>query len=204
MQYTLKLEMPTPFEEVRQFNEVFAVPNDPNKPYPEDVVLRRIRLITEEVVDELISNLLKLSYRHVTWTADERLEMLCKITDDCVDSVVVILGTCFELGLPFDHVWQIVQRKNMEKFAKGVILDAGGKLQKPEGWTPPDDEIKAVMREHLEKTAAFAREKEETGSSFEQAAKDQMKKIQERINANAQMKRMNELAATAFAGEQSK
>lgn len=54
------------------------------------------------------------------------------------------------MGIPFADVWDIVQRKNMQKeralpdgsnSTRGTSMD----VVKPAGWTPPDDEIRELL-----------------------------------------------------------
>ncbi len=57
--------------------------------------------------------------------------------DALVDLVYVALGTAVMLGLPWNELWDDVQRANMAKVRKethrGHKVDVG----KPEGWVPP-------------------------------------------------------------------
>lgn len=59
------------------------------------------------------------------------------IADALVDLVVVALGTAIQLGLPWDELWNDVQRANLAKVRgvgpRGHAVD----LIKPEGWVPP-------------------------------------------------------------------
>ena len=59
-------------------------------------------------------------------------------------AIYVEIGTALQLGIPLDRVWTEVHRSNMAKVADGVVLNEMGKVQKPEGWEPPDVE-KAVF-----------------------------------------------------------
>lgn len=68
-----------------------------------------IKLIHEEVNEELIANLFKLKSGY-------SIELAAKVLDDCVDSVYVIIWTTIALNLPFNPMWNEVQKKNMEKF----------------------------------------------------------------------------------------
>jgi len=62
---------------------------------------------------------------------------LTEQADALVDLVYVALGTAHMLGLPWEALWDDVQRANMEKQVgvgkRGFTVDA----IKPEGWVPP-------------------------------------------------------------------
>lgn len=62
--------------------------------------------------------------------------------DALVDLVYVAVGTALIMGLPWDKLWQEVQRKNMEK-VRATRADQSKRASKfdvvkPAGWTPPD------------------------------------------------------------------
>jgi len=63
-------------------------------------------------------------------------EDMPKTVDGLVDQIYVAIDTALELGLDLDSHWDLVHRKNMEKIKVPGTL----KIQKPEGWTPPDHE----------------------------------------------------------------
>lgn len=78
---------------------------------------------------------------------------LAKMADSLVDLVYVVLGTAHYMGLPWQELWDEVQRANMtkERAAKdgsnskrGTGLD----VVKPEGWTPPD--IAGILLKHMD------------------------------------------------------
>jgi hypothetical protein len=79
----------------------------------EGIINLRIRLINEEVNEELIVALNRLK-RATPETEDTLLE---EVLDGAVDSIYVILGTLLTLGLPFGHAFAEVQRSNMSKTA---------------------------------------------------------------------------------------
>lgn len=112
----------------------------------------RVRLMAEEL-GEIIEAI-----------ADEDVTAYA---DGLADLVYVTVGSAVQCGIPLPEVWQEVQRANMSKFptcedcqgcgkrlraldlepiecdsCKGlgrvVLRDAGGKVMKPPGWTPPD------------------------------------------------------------------
>jgi hypothetical protein len=87
----------------------------------------RIKLITEEVVNELLP-------------AIERDDIV-GIADGIADGIYVMIGTALAYGLPFWAVWREVQRSNMDKFdpeTGAAIRRADGKILKREGWAPPN------------------------------------------------------------------
>lgn len=96
----------------------------------------RIRLIDEEVNKELLPLL------------HSRSSDLVAVADALADSIYVLIGTALEYGIPLHHVWTIVQRTNMAKVdptTGKVIKRTDGKILKPEGWTPPEAQIQALL-----------------------------------------------------------
>lgn len=71
--------------------------------------------------------------------------------DALVDIVYVVLGTAHYAGIPFNALWQEVQRANMEKrpWKEGDPIKprntTGLEVVKPEGWKPPD--ISGILRQ---------------------------------------------------------
>jgi len=68
---------------------------------PSDRVELRKRLIREEVGETLTA-------------IDE--EDLVELADGIADSIVVLIGTALEYGIPLEEVWEEVHRANMDKF----------------------------------------------------------------------------------------
>lgn len=72
--------------------------------------------------------------------------------DALVDLVYVALGTAHMMNLPWQELWDEVQRKNMQKVRSTGADDARGKRKnnldvvKPEGWTAPA--IGEILRSH--------------------------------------------------------
>jgi len=77
---------------------------------------------------------------------------LTDAADALIDLVYVVMGTAALMGLPWEALWDEVQRANMRKHraprAGGDPTQRGGAYDvvKPEGWTPPD--IAKVLAEH--------------------------------------------------------
>ena len=65
------------------------------------------------------------------------------VADGIADLLYVTLGTAVAYGINVDPIFEIVNRANMAKTGGEVRPD--GKILKPKGWSPPDDEIKAEL-----------------------------------------------------------
>jgi predicted HAD superfamily Cof-like phosphohydrolase len=128
---------------------------------PLDRIELRLSLITEEVRDELLQHLIDLKFaraivdRHRDENKTlppEMVELIRKdaalLLDAMADSIYVIVGTALEFGLPLDKCWDIVQRANMGKVDSTtgkVRRREDGKILKPDGWVPPDEQILALI-----------------------------------------------------------
>lgn len=81
---------------------------------------------------------------------DEEFTELCEawgdtdvveVADAIADLIWVLQGLALSIGIPQQEVWNEVARSNLAKIdaTTGTVLKrADGKVQKPEGWTPPD------------------------------------------------------------------
>ncbi len=128
---------------VLEFHAAFGQPSlsVPQVPSEERVRLRA-RLITEEYF-ELMSALFGESDALIDaeTTVKEAIENLVvevdlvQLADAAADVAYVVEGTNQEFGINGDEVMAEVHRSNMAKLGGGK--DAGGKMQKPAGWTPP-------------------------------------------------------------------
>lgn len=109
--------------DVNAFHNAMELPSrrNPDKPPVLIDTNTRLALITEEV-GELVRAIAK--------------QDLVESVDAVVDLIYVAVGTLDRWGVDFDAVWEEVHRSNMAKV--GGKKDAAGKLQKPEGWEPPD------------------------------------------------------------------
>jgi predicted HAD superfamily Cof-like phosphohydrolase len=136
---------------VKEFHEAFGHPR-PDKP----------TLITEA----------RLNVRR-KWAEEERAEFdeafkkgdLVGCADALADELYFLLGTCVEMGLDMDRILGAVHESNMAKLQHfrphigtcpmatgGTKCSCGkieynelGKVQKPEGWEPPEPYIKAIL-----------------------------------------------------------
>lgn len=72
-----------------------------------------------------------------------------ELADGAIDTICVCLGLLHSMGVDPQRAWDEVHRVgNMSKIdpATGTVLKReDGKVQKPEGWTPPD--MERVVRE---------------------------------------------------------
>jgi predicted HAD superfamily Cof-like phosphohydrolase len=86
----------------------------------------------------------------------EEANDLVEIADALADIIYIACGTAVSYGIPLDKVFEEVHRSNMAKLVDGKVLRReDGKVQKPEGWTPPDIEgvLKKSHEEYLCKIA---------------------------------------------------
>jgi predicted HAD superfamily Cof-like phosphohydrolase len=93
---------------------------------PEEVLSLRMRLICEEV-EEL----------HDAFVNGD----LVAVADALADIAYVVEGTAAACGIHMKPIADAVHASNMAKV--GGVLDETGKLQKPEGWVPPD--VRAIL-----------------------------------------------------------
>lgn len=115
------------YNDVMNFHKTFCpdqielFPQIPKK----EIKQLRIKLITEEVVKELLPAL--------------ESDNLVEIADGIFDSIVVLLGTAIAYGIP-KEVWSAIHISNMAKAQCDgtVIRREDGKILKPEGWKAPD------------------------------------------------------------------
>lgn len=127
---------------VGDFHRKFGLPTGDIDPSPKmvdnETFLFRYQFLMEELM-ELVS-----SHRQMD---------IVGVADALVDLVYVALGTAHMYGIPFDRVFDEVQRSNMEKerstgggdgrSKRGSSLD----VVKPEGWSPPD--IRSIIEEYM-------------------------------------------------------
>lgn len=117
------------FDDVKEWHYKMNL-RDSMSDYRTDIVDRvwrgRIRLITEELA-ELAEAIAKED-----WT---------DFADALADLTWVVLGTAVEFDIPFNDIWNEVKRSNFTKI--GGKPDSGGKIMKPEGYSPPN--IHAIL-----------------------------------------------------------
>jgi predicted HAD superfamily Cof-like phosphohydrolase len=126
------------FKDVGLFHEKFGLDNVKDKIQPHSldhsVYQFRIHFMQEEL-DEFVD----------AWANND----LPKMADALVDLVYVALGTAHLMHIPFNDVWDEVQRANMAKVRANGADDPRSTRKhtldvvKPAGWQPPD--VKAVL-----------------------------------------------------------
>lgn len=114
------------YDDVRAFYEKFgqpqgAIPSLRNMHRAR--VMERIAFMQEELKE----------YQDALMASD-----LDGMADALIDLVYVAKGTAIEMGLPWEPLWQDVQRANMAKVKgktkRGIEID----VAKPPGWKPPN------------------------------------------------------------------
>lgn len=137
----------TNLEDIQQFARTFDVQPVWKEGLTIDPAVLELRaeLIKEEVARELFPALQRFA-------SSQSLENLTEVADALVDSVYVILGCVVAMDLPWQELWDEVQRSNMAKVhADGSVRRReDGKILKPEGWVPPDL-FKIIMRWYTER-----------------------------------------------------
>ena len=147
----------TQYELVAKFHDKFGLPHHfnstigfPDKELDGDDVLALYRAFHNLIAarDALRARKATACYRagFLCEEVAEYLESVIRddlpgIADALVDVNYVALGTAHFYGLPYDELFDEVQRANMDKVrgatgARGHALD----VRKPEGWRPPDIE----------------------------------------------------------------
>jgi predicted HAD superfamily Cof-like phosphohydrolase len=66
---------------------------------------------------------------------------LADVADALVDLVYVAKGTALLMGLPWEQLWDEVQRANMDKVRGTTHRGNKVDVRKPEGWIPPQHEV---------------------------------------------------------------
>lgn len=137
-------------QQVAEFHKVMGVETRNTPGIPDEKVVRlRMRLIIEEAFEFLDAcfepykvqggkeMVLKSFFRIID--SEPLKPNLIEVADACADLDYVVSGTRLAFGIPGQAVADEVHRSNMAK-APGRIVkrDEHGKVQKPEGWTPPD------------------------------------------------------------------
>ena len=132
----------TNYRDVGDFHEKFGLHN----------VRGSQGLGPQEVPDELMEFRVKFMREELQEFVDGfDIGDQAMMADALIDLVYVVMGTAHLMGLPWQELWNEVQRANMTKqrakadgsdSARGSSFD----VVKPPGWTPPD--IEGILRRH--------------------------------------------------------
>ena len=127
------------FDDVKEWHKEMNLPHD-HIDYDEmdSIWSNRVRLILEE-----LSELAKAI----------SLEDWVEIYDGLADLTFVVLGASVDFDVPFNEVWDEVKRSNNSKV--GGKIDPGGKLIKPETYSPPD--IQKILNKKFDKEPGVGR-----------------------------------------------
>jgi predicted HAD superfamily Cof-like phosphohydrolase len=118
------------YTDVKEFHRAFGqrIGEEPELPSKEERELRK-KLLAEEYTEYVVA---------------EYKDDLIEIADALADIIYIACGTAVSYGIPLDKLFAEVHRSNMAKLVDGkVIRRSDGKVQKPEGWTPPN--VKRVL-----------------------------------------------------------
>ena len=118
------------YTDVKDFHQAFGqrVGESPELPSKEERDLRK-KLLAEEYSEYVVA---------------EYKDDIIEIADALADIIYIACGTAVSYGIPLDRLFAEVHRSNMAKLVDGkVIRRSDGKVQKPDGWTPPD--VKSIL-----------------------------------------------------------
>ncbi len=147
------------FEDVQDFQRKFvpdAIPPEPVILDP-DVVIFRSKFMAEELAEfEEAFTMAQHLMRQGELDEEHRRKYLVDMGDALIDLVYVAMGTADLMGLPWQEMWNEVQRANMSKVRADsdehsrVSTGRAHRLDviKPEGWRGPDHFT--VMHRHIE------------------------------------------------------
>ena len=122
------------FTDVKNFHVAFEqrVGEKPGLPSKEERELRK-KLLAEEYTEYVVA---------------EYQNDLVEIADALADIIYIACGTAVSYGIPLDVIFEEVHASNMAKLVDGKVLRrSDGKIQKPEGWAPPD--IEKILKESM-------------------------------------------------------
>ena len=122
------------YTDVKNFHVAFEqrVGEKPGLPSKEERELRK-KLLAEEYTEYVVA---------------EYNNDLVEIADALADIIYIACGTAVSYGIPLDVIFEEVHASNMAKLVEGKVLRrADGKIQKPEGWAPPD--IERILKDSI-------------------------------------------------------
>lgn len=133
---------------VRAFHDKFGIVN-PTTPHflNEKVLGFRIKFMYEELKEFIQASgyNIEVALGHHPGNEFQMMKPeqdMHGMADALVDLVYVAHGTALMMGIPWEKIWDEVQKKNMlkERATSADQSKRGSKLDviKPKGWTPPD------------------------------------------------------------------
>lgn len=129
--------MPSMFDDINEFHEQIIQLEKPAHVglVSDAFILERMRFLTEELEEYATAGL----------AGD-----IVGVADALADIVYVALGTAWQMGLPFQAIWDVVHSANMKK-VRG-ITKRGNKNDavKPEGWVGPEQAIAALILRRID------------------------------------------------------
>lgn len=132
-----------PYEQVRQFHEIFGHPINETPTVPDDSLRDlRIELIREEL-EEFVEAMTGCGAKvKITWDLiDKEPEVdLVAAADALADLIYVVCGAAHVMGINLQAVVNEVHRSNMSKLGEDgkPIYREDGKILKGEAYEPPD------------------------------------------------------------------
>lgn len=131
--------MPSMYDDVEEFHEQIIQLEKPTKVgiISDEFILERTRFLNEEVEE---------------FTTTGMSGDMVGVADALADIVYVALGTAWQMGIPFQAIWDVVHSANMKK-VRG-ITKRGNKndAAKPEGWQSPEPAIAAILLRKIDET----------------------------------------------------
>lgn len=131
--------MPSMFDDVGEFHEKVL---NLEKPIQVGLISDEFIVERSKFLDEELEEFIKAGI-----TGD-----MVGVADALADIVYVALGTAWQMGLPFQSIWDLVHSANMKKrrgiTKRGNINDA----VKPENWVGPEAGIAALILRKIDAT----------------------------------------------------
>jgi predicted HAD superfamily Cof-like phosphohydrolase len=104
--------------------------------------------------DKMIAGLEKAKAKSLGMEYNETdLQKVIGQSDAIVDAFYFLAGTCVEIGIQPQALFNIVQAANMAKLGpdgKPILRESDGKIMKPEGWEPPEAKLEEEIKRQLE------------------------------------------------------
>jgi predicted HAD superfamily Cof-like phosphohydrolase len=104
--------------------------------------------------DKMIAGLEKAKQKSLAMEYNKTdLEIVIGQADALVDAFYFLAGTCAEIGIKPQALFDIVQAANMAKLGddgKPIIRPEDGKIMKPEGWVPPEAKLEEEIKRQID------------------------------------------------------